>query len=93
MGSVSSSSVRRWAGDVAFGESPFRAKGTLYRATHSDFEHNLHGGFQALLDAIEEPELREFVGQHFLASTRYDVMPVPAIAECSAKVVGRTVEE
>ena len=77
----------------AFGESPFRVKGVLYLGTQTYFERNVRGGLQALLDVIEEAELRDFIGQHFLPSSRYDVMPVPALIVHEALAVGKSLED
>ena len=51
--------------EFAFGKSPFHAKGVLYLGTQSFFAE--HNGLDALANAIEEPELREFITQRFLA--------------------------
>ncbi len=79
-------------GDFRFGESPFRVKGVLYRATRSYFETKVSGGYERLLTALRPPELRAFMEQTFLASKRYDVMPVPALIAHEARVVESSVE-
>lgn len=77
----------------AFGESPFHVKGVLYKATRTYFEQNVEGGFERLVAAVEPAPLREFIAQPFLASGRYDVMPVPALIEHEARVVGLSFED
>lgn len=78
--------------EFAFGESPFRVKGILYRATRSYFETKVRGGYARLLDALEPPLLRAFMEQKFAASKRYDVMPVPALIAYEARVVDASLE-
>lgn len=71
--------------DFAFGRSPFRVKGVLYLGTQSFFAE--HHGIDALLREIEEPQLREFIAQPFLAASLYDVTPVPALIAYEARVL------
>ena len=71
--------------------SPFRVKGVLYLGTLSYFENNVPGGAAGLLESIKEPALRAFLSQHFMASSWYEVMNVPALIEAEALRVGATV--
>ena len=71
----------------AFGASPFRTKGVLYLGTQSFFETNLQGGMAAFVEELDHPELRAFVTQKFLASSWYDVMPVPALIAYEAQAL------
>ena len=76
--------------EFAFGKSPFHAKGVLYLGTQSFFAE--HNGLDALANAIEEPELREFITQRFLAASLYDVTPVPTLIAYEARVLRMSVE-
>jgi hypothetical protein len=76
-----------------FGESPFHAKGVLYLGTQTFFEANLQGGFAAFTIDIKEPELAAFIGQKFLPSSWYDVMPVPALIAYEARALRMTLEQ
>jgi len=75
-----------------FAESPFRVKGVLYIGTQTYFERNVPGGLGTLLEAIEDDTLRDFIGQKFLASSRYDVMLVPALIAREADAVGQPLD-
>lgn len=76
----------------AFGESPFHAKGVLYLGTQSFFEANMIGGLAAFAREIADPELRAFITQKFLASSWYDVMPVPALIAAEARALRMPLE-
>jgi len=75
-----------------FGQSPFHVKGVLYRNTQGYLRAEVDGGMDTLLAAIEEPALREFISQPFLPSSKYDVMPVPALIDREAKATGQSLE-
>jgi hypothetical protein len=77
--------------EFSFGDSPFHVKGVLYQGTQTYFTKQVPGGLPALLDAIDQPPLREFIAQKFLASSRYDVMPVHALIEYESRAVGQDV--
>lgn len=68
------------------GESPFRVKGVLYQGTQAYFAKRVKGGMEALLAAIEDPPLRAFIGQRFLAASYYDVLPVYPLIHVEARV-------
>ena len=76
--------------EFTFGKSPFRAKGVLYLGTQAFFAE--HHGFDALLLGMEEPELREFISQRFLAASYYDVSPVPTLIAYEARALRMSVE-
>ena len=68
------------------GSSPFHLKGLAYRGlVHSVAA--LPGGLDALCDALDDPALRDFVRQPFLASGWYDLLPIHPITETLAKLV------
>ena len=58
------------------GESPFHIKGMPYRGLLYFVAKSLPGGVEAFTAALEDPRLRAFVGQTFLATVRYDVLPM-----------------
>lgn len=68
-------------------ESPFKTKGNLYQGTIAFFQHNCPGGFAALVQAAEDPHLREFLSQSFLTGGMYEVMLVPELIELEARVM------
>jgi hypothetical protein len=69
----------------AFGASPFRVKGGLYANTQTYFEKEIPGGVATLYAEIGDGPLRDFISQRFLVSSRYDVMPVPALIAHEAR--------
>jgi hypothetical protein len=66
------------------GTSPFRIKGVAYRG-HVDYAASfIRGGEQAVVDSFQDPALRTFFEQPFLAASWYDVLPmVPAWHACA----------
>ncbi|MEC7522771.1 MAG: hypothetical protein VYE22_22975 [Myxococcota bacterium] len=74
------------------GESPFRMKGIAYRAFLKFIEEELPGGKEAFLQQLEDPALREFASQAFLAASWYDVGPVVAMNEVVAGIRGEPME-
>ncbi len=79
--------------EFAFGESPFHVKGVLYLGTQAFFREKVPGGVDALAKTIGGGPLADFITQPFLASSRYDVMPVPALVEHEARTCGQTVTQ
>ena len=75
------------------GESPFSVKGVMYRETVSFFDREFEGGFQAYRAQMKDPALREFMGQSFLASSLYDVMPVVALIHEEARALAMSPAE
>ena len=71
-------------------DSPYRVRGSLYLGTRSYFEHNVRGGFAALLVALR-PTLREFMAQPFKARSFYEVMDCPELIDVEARVAELTV--
>lgn len=68
-------------------ESPFKTKGNLYQGTIAFFQHNCPGGFAALVQAAEDPQLKDFLSQSFLTGGMYEVMLVPELIELEARVM------
>ncbi|MFK7986804.1 MAG: hypothetical protein AB8I08_12335 [Sandaracinaceae bacterium] len=71
------------------GQSPFRIKGLVYRQLFLTIERDVDGGREGLLAAIEDPALRRFAAQPFLAASWYDNMPIVPLNELSARLVGQ----
>lgn len=76
----------------AFGASPFHVKGVLYQGTQAFFEKKVAGGLPRLLREMGPGPLADFLGQRFLPSSRYDVMPVPALIHHEAAVLNQSVQ-
>jgi eukaryotic-like serine/threonine-protein kinase len=72
------------------GASPFQIKGLPYRGLAYYVSRALRGGLEELSEALEDPSLREFIRQPFLASSRYDVLPMRPIMATLAPMVGRS---
>jgi hypothetical protein len=82
------SSMTAAALPCAPGASPFHLKGLAYRGlVHSVAA--MPGGLDALCDALDDPALRDFVRQPFLASGWYDLLPIQPITHALAKLVHR----
>jgi hypothetical protein len=71
------------------GTSPFQIKGLAYRGFAALVTRVLPGGVEELCDAMVDPALRDFFRQPFLASSRYDVLPIRPLAHTLARVLGR----
>lgn len=79
--------------EFAIGLSPFHAKGVLYLGTQSFFSEHVRGGMDALAQEIEDEALRAFITQKFLASSLYDVMPVPALIAYEARTLRMSLDD
>jgi hypothetical protein len=66
------------------GASPFHIKGNPYRGLVR-FAKELPRGVDALCDALDDPRLRDFVRQPFLAAVRYDLLPLYPITYALAR--------
>jgi serine/threonine protein kinase len=75
------------------GKSPFTIKGLPYRGFAHLVEQALPGGMADLLSALGDPALGEFVTQPFLASSRYDALPLRPLMACVAAIVGRSFDQ
>src|SRR6476620_6141327 len=75
------------------GKNPFRVKGNAYRG-HMDYvEEHVPGGAEAMRKGFEDPLLKEFFQQTFLAATLYDLYPLVAAGHVCAKLCGSTFSE
>ncbi len=74
-----------WVSPFPIGESPFRIKGVLYQGTRSFFSTKVKGGMDALFAQLADDQLRAFIGQQFLASSYYDVLPVYPLIYAEAR--------
>jgi hypothetical protein len=71
--------------------SPFHIKGNPYRGLVHFVEKHLPGGLDALSRALDDDALRAFIRQPFLASGRYDVLPIVPLTEAVAGILGTPV--
>ncbi|HEX3345833.1 MAG TPA: hypothetical protein VHS09_14715 [Polyangiaceae bacterium] len=67
------------------GSSPFHLKGLAYRGL-AHFMGVLPGGLDAVCEALDDPALRDFVRQPFLASAWYDLLPIQPITQALARL-------
>ena len=79
--------------EFAFGESPFRAKGSLYLGTQRFFKKNVPGGLDALVEIIGPGPLADFVGQKFMTAFWYDALLAPKLIEYEAKATDLSVKD
>ncbi len=71
------------------GASPFHVKGLAYRGHLAYAERFVPGGNRAILGALEaDAQLEAFFAQSFLASSRYDVMPLALAGIGASRVTG-----
>ena len=75
------------------GTSPFTIKGLPYRGFVYFASQALPRGLEALHDALEDDALREFLVQPFLASSRYDVLPIRPLTAQVARLLGMGFDE
>lgn len=71
------------------GKSPFRVKGVVYRNFVAYVAEAVDGGLDQLVTLLDEPELRTFTQQPFLASSFYDALPSMPLCEAAAKALHR----
>jgi hypothetical protein len=71
------------------GTSPFQIKGIPYRGLAYLVSRTLPHGLDDLCEALDDAALREFVRQPFLASSRYDVLPIRPLMMTLARLLGR----
>jgi hypothetical protein len=70
--------------------SPFRVKGGLFINTRAFFEKNAPGGMESLREALGTGPLRDFIDQHFLPGSWYEVMHVPQLIAAEAAAMRMT---
>jgi hypothetical protein len=73
---------------VAPGRGSFRIKGLAIEGLHSYVAQNVPGGTARVFESIEDPVLREYVKQPFLAASRYDILPYLQTVVAAAAVTG-----
>ncbi len=69
------------------GESPFHVKGVVYAGTHKYFAGQVDGGLDALWAELDDPALRAFMQQKFLAGGWSDVLPVAPLIRAEARAL------
>lgn len=69
------------------GKSPFRTKGNVYRALFESADSRVPGGAAAVLARIDDPELRAFYDQPFLAASTYDILPIVPFGMAGARIL------
>ncbi len=75
------------------GQSPFRIKGMAYRGHMKYAAERLPGGVAAMLDGLDDPALRAFFEQSFLAASWYDILPLLPAGRVCARLAGTSYEE
>ncbi len=70
------------------GASPFHMKGMAYRGFIRLVEKSAPGGLPGFREALADARLRDFVAQPFLASARYDVLPMVPLFATLARLCG-----
>jgi hypothetical protein len=71
------------------GDSPFRCKGVSYVDSIAYYNEHVPGGWEGLTASIEEPRLKAYLSQRFLASTWYDVFPFVTAHRVSSIAAGQ----
>ncbi len=75
------------------GESPFSIKGLPYRGFVHLVNQTLPGGLEELIEALDDESLRDFIRQPFLASSRYDILPLRPLMNTLAELLGKPFDE
>src|SRR5687768_13596595 len=70
------------------GTSPFHVKGNVYLGTQQFFATQVEGGVAALIAAIDDPKLKDFIQQKFLPVAWYDALPAAPLIRAEAKAMG-----
>jgi hypothetical protein len=65
----------------------------LYRGTQSFFRETVPGGMEALVATMGPGPLADFISQSFMASSWYNVMPVPQLIEAEARTCKQPLDE
>lgn len=81
------------ASSVLPGSSPYRVAGVLYRGVLEYIAAEIPGGLPTVVKELPHPRLGEFLGQSFGAAGKYDVMPLPYVAETLARLRGVSLQE
>jgi hypothetical protein len=75
------------------GESPFRIKGTGYRAHMAFVKSQVPGGVEAMVSRLGDVRFARFFEQAFLAASHYDICPLIMAAAPCAVAMGISPEE
>jgi serine/threonine protein kinase len=70
------------------GESPFHIKGMPYRGLVRFIEKAVPGGIETFCQKLPDPRLTGFLQQPFLATGRYDVLPMVPLFAALARALG-----
>ncbi|MCK6592680.1 MAG: hypothetical protein L6Q76_34420, partial [Polyangiaceae bacterium] len=71
------------------GESPFHAKGVQYVDAIAYYKEHIPGGWEGIVGGIDEPKLKAYLSQRFLAGAWYDVFPYVAVHRIASISVGQ----
>lgn len=74
------------AGSLVPGQSAYRVAGVLYRGVSEYIAAEIPGGMSAVLAELPDARLAEFMAQPFSATSKYDVYPLPYVAETLARM-------
>lgn len=76
---------------LPLGTGPFHVKGVLYLGTQKYFTTEVPDGLAKLVQTLDDPSVRAFIQQKFLAASLYDVLPVAPLIRAEAEVCQQTV--
>ena len=71
------------------GKSPFHVKGVVYRNFVEYVGNTVEGGLAAIVATFDDPALRTFTEQPFLAGSFYDALPSMPLCEAAARLLHR----
>lgn len=77
----------------AAGESPFRAKGNVYRALLESADRRVPGGHRAVIAHLTDPALVRFFAQPFLAGASFDLLPLVPFGVVGARLASMSYPE
>jgi hypothetical protein len=75
------------------GSGPFRIKGDTYNGHLEYVTKHVPGGVEAMLAGFKDPRLVTFFQQRFLASSRYDIIPLVSAGYVCGRLTGKTFAE
>jgi hypothetical protein len=75
------------------GASPYRVAGVLYRGVVDYIEAVIPGGVPTVVKELPHRRLGDFLAQPFGATGKYDVLPLPYVAETLARLRGVSLAE
>ncbi|HZF47423.1 MAG TPA: hypothetical protein VE093_02175 [Polyangiaceae bacterium] len=78
---------------VPAGTSPFHVKGLAYRGFEAYAKRNVAGGMDRVRAEVDDPALRAFLMQPFMAGSWYDVLPVVPLASAIAALERSSMED